>query len=161
VTIESISEAVDVSPRTFFNYFSSKEEALMGDTPHLAGPLQAGLRDTPAGDPLAPVLRAAVTQAALETAHQREDLRLLRQVCLEHPVLLARRKGEMAAEESELTGTVAAHLGSDPTTDLRPAVMVAMSISALRVAFMAWPGKDEGRLIELINEAFDLLEEGL
>ncbi len=41
VTVEEISEAADVSVRTFFNYFSHKEHAILGRNPaHLARALE-------------------------------------------------------------------------------------------------------------------------
>src|ERR1700759_3655961 len=42
VTIEDIAEAADVSPRTFFNYFPSKEAALFGGDPERAAELRKG-----------------------------------------------------------------------------------------------------------------------
>src|SRR3954447_18924190 len=68
VTIDDIAQAADVSPRTFFNYFSSKEEAVLERTAAMAPDRAAGIRNRPAGEPLAEVLCAAVETALLPIA---------------------------------------------------------------------------------------------
>ena len=35
VTVDEVSRRADISPRTFFNYFPSKEQAILGDDPTL------------------------------------------------------------------------------------------------------------------------------
>ena len=48
VTVEDVSEAADVATRTFFNYFSSKEEALLGNAPEKAATVHRLVADRPA-----------------------------------------------------------------------------------------------------------------
>ena len=47
VTIEAIAEAAGVSPRTFFNYFASKDDAIVGVTPAEASELVGDLIGRP------------------------------------------------------------------------------------------------------------------
>src|SRR6201991_4592735 len=54
VTVEDIAEAAELSPRTFFNYFPSKEAVLFGGDPDRA----AALRDA--------IVRAVPGQTALD-----------------------------------------------------------------------------------------------
>src|SRR5712691_11700749 len=57
VTVEDIAEAADVSPRTFFNYFPSKEAALFGTDPELIPVLRERMIHTAPGEPALEALR--------------------------------------------------------------------------------------------------------
>src|SRR6202008_840511 len=58
VTVEDIAEAADVSPRTFFNYFPSKEAALFGESdPDQASTLRDRVASEAPGEPALTALR--------------------------------------------------------------------------------------------------------
>jgi AcrR family transcriptional regulator len=67
LTVEEISEAVGVSARTFFNYFSSKDEALLGDSPLLTGELPVRSLVLEAGSVLEGLHRVSLAAAATES----------------------------------------------------------------------------------------------
>src|SRR5579872_6233243 len=65
VTVEDIAEAADVSPRTFFNYFPSKEAALIGESdPERAGRLRDRIASEAPGEPALSALRTVMGQYA-------------------------------------------------------------------------------------------------
>src|SRR5580698_1630989 len=64
VTVEEIAEAANVSPRTFFNYFPTKEAALFGADPELAAATRDAIVHQSPGEPVVTVLRTLMTNQA-------------------------------------------------------------------------------------------------
>ncbi|MEP7022005.1 MAG: TetR/AcrR family transcriptional regulator [Pseudonocardiales bacterium] len=162
VTIEAITEAADVSVRTFFNYFDSKEDAVLG----LGYDGGAGVADALAGRPAgeAPVvaLRAAFLEMAANLA-ERQPLWGQRMALVRaNPQLLPRLISSFAAFERRIAEGIAARTGCDVETDLYPSVVAAAAAGAMRVAMAQCRFRaDEVTLTEFLSSAFDVLVRGL
>jgi AcrR family transcriptional regulator len=169
VTVEDIAEAADVSPRTFFNYFPSKEAALFGGEPDRA----AGLRDRVAhlapGAPAVEVLRTVMAQDAEAMAAELRSLggdpadwlRRMK-VARTDPHLRAAQAAHMATIERAIGEGLATRLGADQETDLYPSVLAAAAVGVVRACMAFWAGSggavELGRLVE---QAFQALADGL
>src|ERR1700685_2497755 len=74
VTVEDIAEAADVSPRTFFNYFPSKEAALFGGDPDRAAELREHVISEAPGEPALAALGVVLAQDAEAMAGELRSL---------------------------------------------------------------------------------------
>jgi AcrR family transcriptional regulator len=160
VTVEDISEAADVATRTFFNYFSSKEEALLGNLPEKVATVQRMVVDRPAGEaPLEAVCQVLRTMT-LRLAERREERLLRQQVIERHPGLLARQLGEYASFEQALAAAVAERLGAGRPDALYCRVVAAVAVAAARSAVSTWMA-DKGRrpLAGMVDAAFAQLRD--
>jgi AcrR family transcriptional regulator len=160
VTVEDISEAADVATRTFFNYFSSKEEALLGNLPEKVATVQRMVVDRPAGEtPLEAVCQVLGTMT-LRLAERREERLLRQQVIERHPGLLARQLGEYASFEQALAAAVAERLGAGRADALYCRVVAAVAVAAARSAVSTWMA-DKGRrpLAGMVDAAFAQLRD--
>jgi AcrR family transcriptional regulator len=136
LTAEGIAAACDVSTRTFFNYFSSKDEALFGPVMDRAGGMRAVFDARPASESPIESLRAASIDLADDLVLDPGEWQTRRDVFSASPQLLPKVHAAFAELESGLTETVAARLQLDPRTDPYPALVVAIAITTLRVAIM-------------------------
>ncbi|MER7168281.1 TetR family transcriptional regulator [Micromonospora sp. NPDC000207] len=161
VTVEEIADAADVSARTFFNYFSTKDDALVGDTDSDRERVLRALADVPPQVPALQAIRQALTEVVDEVQGE-ADLWLLRmRVVVQHPVLLARLVAGNAATEKALIEVVADRTGLSPD-DTYPALVVAVGGAALRTSMVRWAASGGARsLAELVNEAFAVVGAGL
>ncbi len=179
VTVDQISDRAGVSPRTFFNYFGTKEDALMADAPH--SPSEAAIEEFVAGgdglDMMA-AIGALFADSAQSASLDAELLRLRRRVAKLQPELLALTMANMRRLETELIDIVERRLRFDRATAAadEPAVddpavddvaiadrarliaMVALSVS--RYAWYRWTERAGGRrLDEEVREAFESVRE--
>lgn len=162
VTVEAIAEAAGVSPRTFFNYFSSKEDAIAGIMPAHSSELLADLIARPEGEPPLDALHATARAAAGRLEATAEDLMRRRNLFQRYPTLAARNAAGFAHVERGLVDEVARRTGLDPDLDTYPALVVATALGAIRVAIAVWHERDRpGSLAEVFDEAFEHLTRGL
>jgi AcrR family transcriptional regulator len=160
VTVDMITQVAGVSPRTFFNYFASKDDALLS-TGELDGVVQA-LDARPAGEEPLPALRAAIVEYASLVVEDAEQWRKRAEVMATYPQLKARLVAAFEPIEQVMVEVIAGRCGQDPERELYPSLLCASALSAARVATRRW--LDDGcrrPLSSFIDEAFDLLEQGL
>src|SRR5688500_19540599 len=74
VTIDDIAAAADVSRRTFFRYYASKEDVILSDHPKRLDELHAALNRRPADEPALTALRHAVLSLAGTYEEQRDHM---------------------------------------------------------------------------------------
>lgn len=162
VTVEDIAEAADVSVRTFFNYFPSKEDAIVGLDPEKADLLREALVSRPPEEPPLGALRAVLGDLGTAMVERSEEWSLRLAVVKGSPALLPRFLASFATYERALVEGVAARIGVDPDSDLYPTVVVEASIGALRAALGMWRTDEGARpLPDLMGQAFGHLAAGL
>lgn len=161
LTVEAISEAADISPRTFFNYFPSKEDALVTDAAGLGEALRPRILSHPSDESPLRVLRAVVTEDdPFALVHARRDRALARQrMVRDNTSLQARQWAQHYQLERTVADALAERFGVDPDEDLRPSLLAGITGSVFRAALRKWADGDTDSLRELLDSAFDLLEQ--
>lgn len=161
VTVEDIAAEVEVSPRTFFRYFASKEETLFGDVDATLEAIRDELARRPPGEPDVVAIREAVLSVARRFAVDAGPTLERASVITRTPSLLAHAAGREATYEEAIARALAGRVGATREPTLRERLLAAFAIAALRVAFGAWVergGTDP--VLDLASEALDRLEAG-
>lgn len=160
-TTEDIAEAADVSQRTFFRHFPSKEAVLYGDMDELLSRFREILDARPSGEPLVASVRESILALADDYDDQRK-LRLLQaRLASSYPSVSAYSRAVVQhAWEMELAESLARRMGVAVTADPRPEIIAAAAMAALRHSIRRW-AKSGGRreLPGLVAEALDALIE--
>jgi AcrR family transcriptional regulator len=157
--IEDIAAAAGVSARTFGNYFSGKDEALLSVGLDRGARMVAALRAWPADADLWEALAYAMSeQFAGDGEVPREDARRV----AFPPELAAAQRRLHASIEAALATAIAERTGTDAGKDLYPRLVAGIVVSATQTAFEYWRGSGSGAAFpETLREVLRQVATGL
>ena len=160
VTVEEICARAGVSPRTFFNYFASKEDAIIDWDAEIDAFVTRAVTDRPADESPVQAIRS-VLESAVADAMGMEPWRARLQLIREQPGLIGRFAAVMTSVQRALARAVSARTGLG-TDHLYVELTAAVSVAAIRAAIETWTvAPADTDPTRLIDDAFTYLERGL
>ena len=158
-TMEAVAEAANVSVRTVFRYFPTKEDLFFGGTSSDLSDLRPLLDARPADEPVMDSVRAVV-EVLVGRIEDGEDVdRRLAPVLRDVPALRQHYLGVLDQVEETVADWARGRLGAAPS-DLRPGLLAACVVSIQRVVVDAIVQGDDRPVADLVREAIDLLAKG-
>ncbi|MGW2572793.1 TetR family transcriptional regulator [Streptomyces sp. NPDC001537] len=163
VTVDMISAEAGVSPRTFFNYFPNKEEALLLGPKEVPPALAAEF--VAAGTASPRTMLADVTQLLVrEMTDNPPERALMHDVFAladSHPPVLAAMLARIDGFQRSIADVVAQRMGQRPDDEV-PSMIAAVALTAVRSGLERWsravPGSaTDDSPIPYVERALDLL----
>jgi AcrR family transcriptional regulator len=161
-TLAEIAEAADISPRTIFAYFQSKEDILFCDEPLMYERLERTLRDRPPGATTVDALRAFVSSFS----ESDEQAILRKRIIGASEGLRLSERARSAPMEELVTESIAQDLGNVGPDDIRPRLIAASVTAAFgAVRERLQDGVDEPipheEALEILDQVLEFLRGGL
>ena len=167
-TVEEIADEVDVSSRTFFRYFASKEDVVLTFQEEQFTSMLEALAARPASEPVMTALRNAAVSVLRacedgEYGFDPERFGCLQEMLEQSPAVFGRSLEHGQKKQAEITRVIAERMGVDPATDMRPHVAAGLSNCAFRSAFevMGCGVAKTDRFSEALDQVFGVMEDGL
>jgi AcrR family transcriptional regulator len=167
-TVDEIVAAVDVSQRTFFRYFTGKEEVALAFLTEYEEIFIAAVAARPAAEPPVVSLRAALNawMAAVEGSDEEhaERFKKVTRLVDATPQLTFGQVRRFFETEQILSEIIARRMDDGPDRDVRARLVVTSFMAVVRVAFescardgMVAPTQVVPRIETLVAQAVELL----
>ena len=159
ITVEMISVEAGISPRTFFNYFPSKESAAILQTPaewspDLVEPFVAGGRGRPA-EVLADLNRMLIEHLARNPPRRQESHDVF-ELAHRAPTVFAALMNQFDTLRVALTDLVRRRLGPHADPQL-PDLIASVAMAAVRTGMESWSQGTDDSPVPYVQHAAALL----
>ncbi|MUM15466.1 TetR family transcriptional regulator [Mycobacterium sp. CBMA271] len=161
VTIDDIADAVRVSPRTFRNYFTSKEDAVLFSLQGVEDTAIELLRQRPGGERVLDSLEAAIVHLATSAAFGTAVA--VTRLSAQNPGLAAHAAARPDDAGALVLAEVSRRAGLDSDVDLYPLLVCNAAYAVLRTVIQLAITKTglPGEPGELVAQGFQKLRDGL
>ncbi|WP_174264169.1 acyl-CoA-like ligand-binding transcription factor [Phytoactinopolyspora halotolerans] len=162
VTADAIAAAADVSPRTFHNYFSSKEEAIVSVIADRIDDSVEALRSRPAEESIWDALQAVMIEDVMGESDRGREFLAQFAFVQENAALLSQELTVVKCAIDRFSEVVADRSGTRAAHDMYPHLQAGAAMLCARAALTAWLAAPAERdVVELIKQAFTQMRAGL
>ena len=159
-TVDEIAAKAEISSRTFFHYFATKEDVILGDYATRLTRVTETLRQQSPQTPPWEALGAAFATVAIDYEAHQHQLRRRFGVMMTAGSVFARSLQLQAGWEDAVTDVLSDRLDSGPN-DIAPRLLAASALGAMRSSVRHWLQSGDRPLPELMQDCFDQLGDGL
>jgi AcrR family transcriptional regulator len=162
-TVDQIAAAAGMSKRTFFRYFPSKDDLVIGKYDLFGDRMADALDARPSDEPVWESLRRVfdITLDYVRDDQQRARNEAMDRIVQSTPQLTARYLEKLQRVQALLIGRVAERLGLS-SSDPRPAAVVGAAFACLQAARASWLGSDQSepfdKHLDRVMGAFTIAE---
>lgn len=164
-TVDQIAAAAGMSKRTFFRYFASKDDLVIGKYDLFGDRVAEALDARPADEPVWESLRRVfdLTLEYVQDEHTRARNDAMERIVRGSAQLNARYLEKMQRVQELLVGRVASRLGGSATAPNtpRPAAIVGAAFACMQAARVAWLESDQqqsfGEYLDDAMSAFSII----
>ena len=157
-TVEEIADAADVSARTFFRYFATKDEVLFGDHEPRLETMRELLADRPADEPLMTSLEVLLRSLGDTLVANRDRVLVQSEVATTRVQILGLFRQHQEEMNEVIATFVATRLSGTGQVRMRARVVASAAMGAYLAASREWlrsAGTED--MSRLIDEALEAL----
>lgn len=161
-TVEAIAASAGIAPRTFFYYFSTKEDAVLADYARRLERIIDELVRQPADQAPWSSLRVSFLVVAADYETEREQLARRFSIIATNPSVYARSLQLQAGWEDALAEVLAERIGASPSPAIGPRLLASAALALMRSSLRHWlETGSEQPLPPLVDQCFEQLAIGL
>lgn len=157
--IEDITEMVDVSARTFFRYFDSKEAVVFGEWQSQVHIVADFIYTRPKTEHPLIMMKEFCLLFAQVAETQKERMFLMKEMTQSSRTIGNYEKEVLYPTiERTVAEALARHMDVDIKKDMRPCIYAGITVAAVNAARDEWvESKDKKQFREYVEEAFDIV----